>query len=117
MGILTESSGEMILRAEGGCQSTKGHFQALHGFTYAKSYINKPKLNYSFGCPRNVILSESIRNRVVSTSEATCLVDPCYPLNESNLVLTSLFSVQYNFLVPSAYKSLSFCTVTQSSYL
>lgn len=42
--------------------------QAQNGVAYAKPHITEPRLNYSFGSPRNGILNKPIRNHLISTS-------------------------------------------------
>lgn len=50
-----------------------------NGVASAKPHITKPRLNHSFSSPRNGILSQSIRNRLASTSEVICLTELLSP--------------------------------------
>ena len=62
------------------------------------------------GSPINRILKQSTRNCLISTRQIICLIEPCQPLKESNLVISSSYilylpSIISLFQLPSAYKS------------
>lgn len=62
------------------------------------------RLNYNFSFPRNGILSQAIRNRLISASEVICPIDPCDPLKEGNFVkidLTFFPNTTSSMLLPS----------------
>ena len=77
---------------------------------------HRPKLslNYRLDSPRNIILNQSLRNHLISTSEIICLIDPCQLLKESDLTVTNpptfLPSITSLFLLLPVYSTLSFCT-------
>lgn len=67
--------------------------------------------------PRNVTFNKSIWNYLVSSSEVICPMDPfCLPKEGDFAWSNRLFARNFLFLPPSAYKSLSVCSATQSSF-
>lgn len=55
------------------------------------------------------------RNHLISTTEVICLTEHSHPYRKTTMQHTPGFAVL--LLLPSAYKSLSFCTAPQSSLL
>ena len=67
---------------------------------------------------RNVTFNQSIWNYLVNTGEVICLIDPFCPPQKGDLAWNnSLFTTNFLFSSPSAYKSLSFCTAPRSYFL
>ena len=65
--------------------------QVQNGVTYAKLCNTKLRqFNYNFCCLRNKLLNQLVRNHLISTSEKTCLTDPCCSLKERNFGRASL---------------------------
>lgn len=66
----------------------------------------KLRLNYSFGFPRLGLLSQSVRNHLISASQVIRPIDPCPRLKESNLQQPSYFSFLKScsfFLLPEVF--------------
>ena len=75
-------------------------------FTNFVDVFNKPTFRF-----RNGILNQPINHCLRRASEVTCLIDPCHRLKGSGSnQLTCLPGTPSLFLLPSAYKHLSFCT-------
>ena len=96
--------------------------KAQSGVTCAKSMSPNrdliPNLITLSTSSRNGLLNQSIWNYLVSTSEVICLIDPSCALKESDLATNNLLFARNNTVLPlSAYKSLSFCTALQNSFL
>lgn len=68
---------------------------------------------------QNRILNRSIRNHLTSTSCVIWQIDLCHPLGGNTFAITNRLFCQKTslFPLPSAYKSLSFCTTPWSSCL
>lgn len=97
--------------------------QVQNGGAYAKPWVTKLRLNLQFWCSQKWNLKSVNQESPTSTCQVTCLLDPCYPLKESDLAIYNLyftlvplpgpcsFCLYKSFILYSCLELLSICYI------